>query len=172
MPSTYTLISSNVLTSSAASVTFSAIPSTYTDLVLRISARTDAGTANDNIQITFNSDTATNYSMTRLTGTGSAASSNRTSTIDYARLGWVDGNTATADVFGSMEVYIPSYLVSQNKPFSSFAVSEQNATAANMDAIAALWRNTAAITSLNIISNNAGNLVSGSSFYLYGIKNS
>jgi hypothetical protein len=172
MANTYTLIASNTLSTSAASVTFSAIPNTYTDLVLRISSRTDAGTANDNIQITFNSDTATNYSITRLTGTGSAASSNRTSTIDYARLGWVDGNTATSNTFGNMEVYIPSYLVSANKPFSSFAVSEQNATAANMDAIAALWRNTAAITSLNIVSNNAGNFVSGSSFYLYGIKNS
>ena len=42
MPSTYTLISSNVLASSAASVTFSAIPSTYTDLVVRASIRSDA----------------------------------------------------------------------------------------------------------------------------------
>ena len=38
---TYTLISSNVLSSSAASVTFSSIASTYTDLVLRVSARDD-----------------------------------------------------------------------------------------------------------------------------------
>ena len=172
MANTYTLIQAQTLTTSAASVTFSSIPATYTDLVLRVSSRTDAATANDNLQVTFNSDSATNYSMTRLTGTGSAASSLNASAQIFARVGWTDGNTATASTFGSMEVYIPSYLVSQNKPFSSFAVSEQNATAANMDAIADLWRNTAAITSLNIISNNSGNLLTGSSFYLYGIKNS
>ena len=172
MANTYTLIQAQTLASSAASVTFSSIPATYTDLVLRVSSRTDAVTANDNLQVTFNSDSATNYSMTRLTGTGSAASSLNASNQTFARVGWTDGNTATASTFGSMEVYIPSYLVSQNKPFSSFAVSEQNATAANMDAIADLWRNTAAITSLNIISNNSGNLLTGSSFYLYGIKNS
>ena len=171
MATTYTLIESQVLGSAAASVTFSAIPATYTDLVLRVSSRTDAGTANDNLQVTFNSDTATNYSMTRLTGTGSAVSSFNASAQTFARVGWTDGNTATASTFGNMEVYIPSYLVSQNKPFLSFAVSEQNATAANMDVIADLWSNTAAITSLNIISNNSGNFVTDSSFYLYGISN-
>ena len=40
---TYTLISSNVLASSAATVTFSSIPATYTDLVLRVSARNNDG---------------------------------------------------------------------------------------------------------------------------------
>ena len=58
---TYTLISSNVLGSSAASVTFSSIPATYTDLVLRVSARTDA---DDTSLITFNG-TTTGYSKTR-----------------------------------------------------------------------------------------------------------
>jgi hypothetical protein len=38
MANTYTLIASNTLGASAASVTFSAIPSTYTDLVVRYSA--------------------------------------------------------------------------------------------------------------------------------------
>jgi hypothetical protein len=41
MANTYTLIESQVLGSSAASVTFSAIPATYTDLVLKFSSRND-----------------------------------------------------------------------------------------------------------------------------------
>ena len=52
---TYTLISSNVLTTAAASVTFSSIPATFTDLVLRMSAQADgASNAFDNITLTFN----------------------------------------------------------------------------------------------------------------------
>ena len=75
---TYTLISSNVLTSSQASVTFSAIPATYTDLVLRISAQADgASNAFDNITLTFNGTGTTNHSSTRLTGNGSVEASNR-----------------------------------------------------------------------------------------------
>ena len=177
MPATYTLINSNVLTSSAASVTFSSIPATYTDLVLRISARTDAGVNNDNFRITFNSDSGSNYSITRITGNGSTAVSNRLSNQTAGRAGAIDGGTATASTFGSVEMYIPSYLVSANKPYSSTAASEQNATAAQIDAIAGLWRNTAAITSITIESNNLnvptdGYIVSGSSFYLYGISSS
>jgi hypothetical protein len=171
MPSTYTLIASNVLTSSAASVTFSAIPSTYTDLVLRYSARNDDTTTI--LGVRFNGDTATNYSTTILRGSGSAASSlsyNTTRTQLFEQDG-IEPSTMTANTFNSGEIYIPSYLVSQNKPMSTFTVTEDNSSTAYMSAIANLWRNTAAITSINLYS-NSGNLVSGSSFYLYGISKS
>ena len=61
---TYNLISSNVLTTAKASVTFSSIPATYTDLVLRVSARDSSDTPISTLTMTFNSDTATNYSET------------------------------------------------------------------------------------------------------------
>jgi hypothetical protein len=173
MPSTYQLISSNVLTSNSASVNFSAIPSTYTDLMLRISGRTDRNSTNDELKIVFNSDTATNYSQTRIGGTGSAAQTERlsgfTSIVSYLSL---DGNTATSNTFGSIEIYIPSYTVSQNKPLRLFGAQENNDSIAYINAVAGLWRNTSAITSIVLTSSNAANFVSGSSFYLYGIKNS
>jgi hypothetical protein len=171
MANTYTLIESQVLGSSAASVTFSAIPATYTDLVLRYSARNDGTTTILGVQ--FNGDTATNYSTTILRGSGSAASSlsyNTTRTQLFEQDG-IEPSTMTANTFNSGEIYIPSYLASQNKPMSTFTVTEDNSSTAYMSAIANLWRNTAAITSINLYS-NSGNLVSGSSFYLYGIKNS
>ena len=67
MPNTYELIKGETLTGSAASYTFSAIPSTFSDLVLKVSARTDVN-ANDQIILQINSDTGTNYSKTRLYG--------------------------------------------------------------------------------------------------------
>lgn len=171
MPVTYNLIASNTLTTSAASVTFSAIPNTYTDLVLRYSARNDDTTTI--LGVRFNGDTATNYSTTILRGNGSAASSlsyNTTRTQLFEQDG-IEPSTMTANTFNNGEIYIPSYLVSQNKPMSTFTVTEDNSSTAYMSAIANLWRNTAAITSINLYS-NGGNLVSGSSFFLYGIKNS
>ena len=77
MANTYTLIESQVLGSSAASVTFSAIPDTYTDLVFKFSVRSDRAATFDNIQARINADSGSNYSRTLLSGDGSSASSSR-----------------------------------------------------------------------------------------------
>ena len=172
MANTYTLISSNVLSSSAASVTFSAIPSTYTDLVLRVSARSDRASTTDTFKITLNGNTSAIYSNTRLWGTGSSALTNNASGQTTGVGGTFDGSTATASTFGSDEIYIPSYTVAQNKPFSVFSADETNATAANISVYAGLFSSTAAVSSILFESVFGTNIVSGSSFYLYGIKNS
>ena len=173
MANTYTLISSNTLTSSAATVTFSSIPATYTDLVLRLSARKSAG--GDTFKVQFNSDTATNYSNITVIGNGVTASSTRVNSQVYVRAYGANESTFTANSFGSSDVYIPSYLVSQNKPIANFGVTENNSAAADasfVNASAGLWRNTAAITSIVITDPGASTFAIGSSFYLYGIKNS
>ena len=170
MPATYTLINSNVLTSSAASVTFSSIPATYTDLVVRVSARGDSA-GEENLQFYFNSDTSSNYGGTYLQGSGSAASSNRyTSQTLLQNANTLTGTTYTSNTFSSYEIYIPNYLVSQNKPLVSFGTAENNATLSYINVNASLWRNTAAITQI-VIDQSGANFVSGSSFYLYGISN-
>ena len=174
MPATYTLIQSTVLASTQTIISFTSIPSTYTDLVLRISARTNAsGAVNDSIEITFNSDTSTNYSTTVLIGNGSAVSSDKYSNNVPGRAWYsATGNSATASTFSNAEIYIPNYLASQNKPYSAFSVNETNATAVLMGATAGLWRNTSAITSITLDPlDGAATFQIGSSFYLYGISN-
>ncbi len=139
---TYTLINSNVLSSTAATVTFSSIPATYTDLVVRFSVR--ATDASDWMIVILNNITTTTYSETWLQGSGSAASSG--------------------------EFYLPSYTVSQNKPSNFFLATENNATAATITSLAGLWRNTATVNEIKF--DTAGtSFASGSSFYLYGISN-
>ena len=174
MATTYTLISSNVLSGSAASVTFSSIPSTYTDLVVKYSLRSTAtGTGFDDfIGLALNGSSSAVYGITRLYGNGATASSNRTTSGTYFNLNVVDGAGNTANTFTSGELYIPSYIVAQNKPISSFKVDEQNATTAYIYFSALLFADNTAISSLTIDSKNGGQFVSGSSFYLYGIKNS
>jgi len=174
MAATYNLISSQLLGSSAASVTFSSIPQTYTDLVLRYSARTDrAGNAVDNFALTINADSSTNYSCTQLYGSGSTTTSNNIANSTVASFSFgLDGNGATSNTFASGEIYIPNYTASQSKPLSTFSAMENNATAAYINATAQLWRNTAAITSLSATMQIGTNFLTGSSFYLYGIRNS
>jgi hypothetical protein len=169
MPSTYTIISSNVLSSSAASVTFSAIPSTYTDLVLRWSAQAGGSS----IYVTYNSDTSssTNYSYTFVRGDGSAADSFRESSTYYQ---WIGAQPTTGSVFSSGELYIPNYTTTSNKPASAYVVREGNTTTISngIMATATLYRAASAISGVTLTTLGGGNFVSGSSFYLYGIKNS
>ena len=174
MAATYTLISSNVLSSAAASVTFSSIPATYTDLVVRITARSDRAANSSNLGIRLNAAT-TNYSDTNLikTQSGTAVSNRQiVGDLTYQYLGVVPAASATSSTFGSAEFYLPSYTVSQNKPASTFSVFENNNTnVSEINAIANLYSSTSAITSIEIRESTSGNFVAGSSFYLYGIKN-
>ena len=178
MANTYTLISSNVLGSNTASVTFSSIPSTYTDLVLRASTRTSytADAYPRDTFIRFNGDSATNYSVTRLGAQTGSAFSGRTSSASQGIIFEENTNAAasTANTFSETEVYIPNYLSTSNRAFSNFGVSENNDnTYPIIGATALLYRGGSAISSI-FLSPQGGtaNFLTGSSFYLYGIKNS
>jgi hypothetical protein len=120
MPATYTLISSNVLASSAASITFSAIPATYTDLVVRVSARGSTAANTVGFVLQMNTDTGANYSYTNVQATGSTAQSINNVNNGYSNgiwNGYITGASATANTFGSAELYIPSYTASQNMSY-------------------------------------------------------
>lgn len=86
--STYTPIATTTLGSAQASYTFSSIPGTYTDLIVVVKGD---GSANTNGLMQYNGDTGTNYSMTALYGTGSAAFSARSSNDGQIQLGGFDG---------------------------------------------------------------------------------
>ena len=171
MANTYKLISSNVLSSSAASVTFSAIPSTYTDLALRWSARSTYSSAGASwLYLTFNA-TTTGFSTTLLENAFGTVQSQSFANASNIYAGQIPNLSYGSNIFGTGEYYIPAYTASQNKPISISEVLEQNSASGYISANAALWRNTAAITSLTLTP-EFGSLASGSSFYLYGIKNS
>jgi hypothetical protein len=85
------------------------------------------------------------------------------------RAGAVPSNW-TANTFSNGEIYIPNYAGSNYKSWSSDAVTENNATSADMSLVAGLTSITAAITSITI-AGAAGNLVQYSTAYLYGVSN-
>ena len=165
MPLTYDRIATQTLGSSASSVTFSSIPSTYTDLRLVMNYRSNTGIAGSSIQ--FNGDTGSNYSETFIRGNGSAASSSRFTNSTYLQVGWQGWATTTIPQFCTVDIF--SYAGSTFKT----VVGEDNADrngAGEVVRFVALWRSTSAITSI-VVNENAGggNYAAGSTFTLYGI---
>jgi hypothetical protein len=156
----------------AASIAFTSIPGTYTDLKLVLSTRSSAGTASwSDYVVSFNStSTSSNFAARALYGAGSGTPTSTSFTNSYLGVG--EGNGGTASIFGSTEFYIPNYASSNNKPVSVDSVSENNAAASLITIVAGLWSNSSAITSISITDFNGGNFVQHSSASLYGIKNS
>lgn len=166
MANTYTLIQSvTVGSGGAASIAFSSIPQTYTDLKLVLSGRST--NAENAVSGAFNGSTA-NFTNRILFGNGSSAASNTpaNNTVMYQNL-----STETASVFANSELYIPNYTGSANKAFYSDSVQENNATTSYQLFLVGLWSQTAAITSITLTI-AAGNFAQYSSASLYGIKNS
>ena len=168
---TFTQIGSAVVVGSggAATIDFTSIPSTYTDLVVKVSLRGPTGYASDTMDtyLRFNG-TTTGYSDRLLYGTGSAAASiSETPTGINFR---VVGQNSTASTFGNAEIYIPNYAGSTNKSVSIDAVTENNATSVLTQLEAGLWSNTAAINQITLVPFTTG-FAQYSTAYLYGVSN-
>ena len=161
MPKTYDKIATQTLGSASASVTFSSIPATYTDLVVVASANSAA--ANNFFYLQFNGDTSTNYSYTRLFGDGSTAISDRTTNFAAGLVGYVSSTIKTTSI-----VQIMNY--ANTTTFKTF-ISRASNTTVWAAAIVGLWRATpAAINEVKFIMGSSDNTLAGSTFTLYGIK--
>jgi hypothetical protein len=173
MATTFTKIASvSVGLLGSSTISFTSIPGTYTDLCLKVSARTDAAGIGDYLYMSLNGNTSNN-SYKQLQGSGSAASSSGGSgATNNTGVSTADGATATANTFGNAEIYIPNYAGSTAKSASGDGVSENNATAARADLWAYLNSGTSAITSISLAPGNGVNFVQYTTATLYGIKNS
>ena len=175
MATTYTLIGSNVLASSTAFVTFSSIPATYTDLVLKTSLRSNvAGIIAVDPDIFINGSTsAAIHSYTYLQGNGTTAASARVT--GNGQSGWrfsANDTGSTTNTFAASEFYFPSYTASQAKQFSLITATENNATTGYINSLAQLINSTSAISTIMFsLGSGSYNFDAGSSFYLYGISN-
>jgi hypothetical protein len=161
MPATYEAISTTTLGSAASSITFSTIPGTYTDLRLVLVA---TSASNNTTRIRFNNISTTSYSYTWLVGTGSAASSGRStgnSQID-------EGDSSFFNTTPYLDIVdIFSYTGSTNKTILRQISSDRNG-AGTVESQVALFRDTTAITRIDLIGSNT-NFAIGTTATLYGI---
>jgi len=146
----------------SASISFTSIPQTYTDLKLVISPRNTA--ANNYGTITFNGSSSS-FSRRILYGTGSSTASTAPNNAESLT---INDSGTTASTFANYEMYIPNYASSNYKSFSIDSVTENNGTVAYQIMHAGVWSNTAAITSLTITA-AGGNLAEYSTATLYGV---
>lgn len=158
--STEVAIATTTLSSAASSITFSSIPSTYTDLRLVLVGTTTTGSKGVNLQ--FNSDTGTNYSRTSLYGTGAVAGSDAETNTNNLNCAAV--MTAT---YPSMWCYdLFSYANSTYKTVLWSEAEDQNGSGF-VTRLAGLWRSTSAISTIKI--NSTGSFATGTTATLYGI---
>lgn len=166
MTATYDCIATTTLGSNTASVTFSSISGSFTDLVLIVTPQ--QVTLGEDLALQFNSDTGSNYSRTYLCGDGSTAHTNRSSNSTAILLDH-HGTPPPSGSFGIDIINIQNY---SNSTTYKTTISRagtgdgQPATVANVG----MWRSTSAITSVKIFCTNSSNLKTGTIATLYGIK--
>jgi hypothetical protein len=172
MATYYKIASYTAGASEGASITLSSIPGTYTDLLLKISAKDKYTGANyAALSCRFNADTGANYQYRRMFNSQGSSASDSSSSQTSCNLGYIP----TADLtnqFGICNVYMPNYTWSNPKIQSIDNAQEgAQATTGIFSPLMAsnYWSGTAAITSITITCGGTA-FAQYSLFDLYGIK--
>lgn len=172
MAPTYSPIQSITLASNATSITFSSIPQTFTDLIVRVTARVTSGTADD-IKMTFNSYSTGYYSRYFFSaGTSTSMGSQTNQAFIYG--GGLPGPTATSNVWGIAEYYMPLYTSFGAKYVSVTGAPEHfnNSSFQWLFTASGYSNNNDATTSITLVGGTSNSFAAGSTFHLYGISNS
>jgi hypothetical protein len=157
MASTYEKIATTTLGSAQATVTFSSISGSYTDIVVIING---VCSNSGELRITLNSDTGSNYSFTQLYGDGSSAVTARDSNRTTGRL----SSARTVD-----NVTIANFQNYSNNTTYKTIITRESPAGSLVQAFVSLWRSTAAITNI-VFFPETGTFNSNTTFTLYGIK--
>jgi hypothetical protein len=167
------IATANVGSGGSAAMDFTSISSVYTDLVLKISARSNYAGVVETCNLQINGITTSTYPARYIQGDGATATSATANVSASFPMGVVSGNNASASAFGSVDIYIPSYTDSSaQQGLSADSVSENNATTSYARISAGLWQNNAAITSISIFPYLGTLWQQYTTATLYGIKNS
>jgi hypothetical protein len=174
--SDYELISTTILGSTTASVTFSSLntySSTYKHLQLRFTARSTRSNAISTLALRINGSSATTYADHALKGDGtavasSAASSNNSTVISRN----YPGASASASIFGAGVIdLLDPYAAGKNKTLRTlFGAFGANTTSGRtIELHSGSWFDTASVTSIEFLE-PLSLFAAGSRFSLYGIK--
>lgn len=173
MPTTYEPIASTTLGSAANSVTFGNIAATWTDIIVACSYRDTRAQKYGYLRVRFNNDSGSNYSVTRVYGTGGSAGSSRQSSQAALNLMEGAGASSPTDEFAPGVFHVMNY--ANTNVFKTTLAGSGNVSGDggfNVLRTVGLWRSTDAITRIDILPDvvAGSQLASGSTFSLYGIK--
>jgi hypothetical protein len=165
MPATYEPIATTTLGTAGATITFSSIPATYTDLRLAV---TSVPSGAIQYGLRFNNDSSALYSLTELVGNGASAASDRDSNDTSLYFNYFTPTGSTIPAFMTADIF--SYAGSTNKTSLLTWNNDRNGAGDTVIYTVGLYRSTSAITRLDIIL-TSGTMGVGTTATLYGIKN-
>ena len=164
MATTYDKIATTTLGSAAASITFSSIAASWTDLRLVMTATSSTNTITE---LQFNGDTGTSYSYTVLYGDGTSAYSSKSTNNNFIyTYATASPGGGTIPAFYTIDIF--SYAGSTYKTALLTGSGDTN-NSGRVANIVGLWRSTSAITSVTVLP-NSGTYSTGTTATLYGIK--
>lgn len=166
---TYTPLQSVTLTSAAASVTFSNIDQTYTDLIMTITSCVTTGNGYTlRFQVGNGSvDSGGNYSWTQLVGDGSSVTTGRYSGSNPQNQYMYGGRVDNSPNFGVTTAHFMNY---SNTLYKKSALIKGGVSSVRDGVTANLWSSTAAINIITVSNEAAVNFAPGSTFHLYGLR--
>jgi hypothetical protein len=160
--STCTPIYSQTLSGAASSITFSNIPTIYTDLLLVCNGGTSS--SGQSIYAQFNGDSSTNYSDIVLSGDGTSATSAKSTSLAGIRVVGRFLGTDTSLIDSSI-----THIMNYSNATTYKTVLNRSSESAGTTLSASAWRSTSPVTSITLVGESS-NILSGSTFTIYGIK--
>lgn len=167
-PSYESIATVTVGSGGTASLQFSSIPSTYKHLQLRGISKSAGSGSPYAFQIRFNGDSGSNYTYHRLIGNGSSASS--LATTGATQISCMYEPTTETNVFAGGVIDILDYTnTSKNTVVRTLGGYDANGSG-YATFFSGVWLNTAAVSSITLITESGTNTAQYSQFALYGIK--
>ena len=173
MANTYDLIAKyQATTGSLASIDFTAIPQNYTDLLVKIPARSSLNDSSFNIYFNgatgnISGITMATYYAAPITGlTGGTVGSAQITTNAITDVG------RTTSVFAGIELYVTNYASTSYAKQGWWTANQENFGAQAAASIGWFQFDSSAISSINLRLPATGVFIQYSTAYLYGIKKS
>lgn len=158
-----TLIQKQTLGSPAATVTFSAIPQSYSNLKLVINSSSGSGSTTIRLNVNFNGDTGNNYFNSYLYNVVTTPTAQQVETTPVGILGYAGSSALLAATEAMIYAYTGALAGAK-------AVTAMNSSAQGITLASVQWASAAAITTIALSVETAASFATGSTFSLYGLS--
>lgn len=165
---TYDPLATVTVTGSPTSISFTSIPSTYTDLRLVLSGLESSSVSK---RIQFNSDTGSNYGFVRLNTSGATPASQMTRTGEPTGIRFASdqiGDSTTIPMNSIFDIF--AYKNTSWRKTILVATASNNPSAGYVQRTCGTWNSADTITTISLVFAGSQTWSAGSTATLYGIR--
>lgn len=170
-----TQISQVVTSGSATTVTFSGIPGTYSNLIVKFVGRSNqTGTATDTLNVQCNGDTGSNYNSNFMFAENTTVGANSLNPGAYMVLGNLPQSGVTTGEAATVNIDVIGY--ANATFFKNFIATNSllqgglGSHASTLLTLVGEWQNTATITSLTLYLGSGSSFLDRTTATLYGVQ--